>query len=73
MPKDKDFAEASDAGSEVPIEDAVRERAYQLFEQHGCEHGHDLEDWLQAEAEITWKTRRRAPGPDVTARRPAAA
>ena len=30
----------------------VRARAYELFEQRGREHGHDLDDWLQAEAEI---------------------
>ena len=55
MPKDKEIAEASDAGSQVLPEDAIRARAHQLFEQRGCEHGHDLDDWLQAEAEITWK------------------
>ncbi len=27
-------------------------RAYELFEQRGREPGHDLDDWLQAEAEI---------------------
>lgn len=31
----------------------IRARAYELFEQRGGEQGHDLEDWLQAEAEIT--------------------
>ena len=30
-------------------------RAYQLFEQRGRQDGHDVEDWLQAEAEITSK------------------
>ena len=55
MPKDKEIAEASDAGSQVLPEDAIRARAHQLFEQRGCEHGHDLDDWLQAEAEITWQ------------------
>ena len=52
MPKQKDIAEASDTGSQVLVEDAVRERAHKLFEQRGFEHGHDLDDWLQAEAEI---------------------
>ena len=31
---------------------AVARRAYELFEARGCEHGHDWEDWLQAEAEL---------------------
>ena len=34
-------------------EEIVRARAYQLFEQRGYEHGHDVEDWLIAEAEVT--------------------
>ena len=31
----------------------IRARAYELFEQRGGESGHDVEDWLQAEAEVT--------------------
>ena len=31
----------------------IRERAYQLFQARGCEPGHQLDDWLQAEREIT--------------------
>jgi hypothetical protein len=30
----------------------VRQRAYELYEARGREEGHDLDDWLQAEAEI---------------------
>ena len=29
----------------------IRQRAYQLYEARGCDDGHDLEDWQQAEAE----------------------
>ena len=36
-------------------EDIIRVRAYRFFEERGCEHGHDLEDWLRAEAEILGK------------------
>jgi len=35
----------------------IRVRAYQLFEQRGSEAGHDLDDWLQAEAEIVMPAR----------------
>jgi hypothetical protein len=35
------------------LKQAIRLRAYELFEQRGKEHGHDLDDWLQAEAELT--------------------
>lgn len=30
----------------------IRRRAHELYEARGREEGHDLEDWLQAEAEI---------------------
>jgi len=31
---------------------AIARRAYELFEARGCEHGHDWEDWFQAESEL---------------------
>ena len=34
------------------VQEQVRARAYQLYEQRGKIEGHDLEDWLQAEAEL---------------------
>ena len=36
-------------------EQFIRLRAYQLYEGRGCEHGHDLDDWFEAEAEIFGK------------------
>jgi Protein of unknown function (DUF2934) len=42
-------------GSLELTEDIVRVRAYRFFEERGCEHGHDLEDWLRAKAEIFGK------------------
>jgi hypothetical protein len=38
--------------TENDIQESIRARAYQLFEQRGGEIGHDVEDWLRAEAEI---------------------
>ena len=35
----------------------IRVRAYELFEQRGREDGHELDDWLQAEAELTMPAR----------------
>jgi hypothetical protein len=35
----------------------IRVRAYELFEQRGREPGRDLDDWLQAEAELVMPTR----------------
>ncbi len=38
---------------EQPIsEDAIRNRAHELYEQRGSEPGHELEHWLQAEREL---------------------
>jgi HSP20 family molecular chaperone IbpA len=34
------------------IDRAIAERAYELFEEHGYTHGNDIENWLQAEAEM---------------------
>jgi Protein of unknown function (DUF2934) len=47
------FATAPDIGSQELTEEIIRKRAYQLFELHGCQHGHDMEHWLEAEAEVT--------------------
>ena len=35
------------------LKDEICRRAYELYEQRGGEHGHDVEDWLRAEKEIT--------------------
>ena len=37
-------------------EEQIRRRAYELYEARSCGDGHDLEDWLEAEAEITGRT-----------------
>jgi hypothetical protein len=33
-------------------DDNIAHRAYDLFEQRGGEHGHDVDDWLQAERDL---------------------
>jgi hypothetical protein len=40
-----------------PYHEQIQLRAYELFEQRGREHGHDLDDWLRAESEVTMPTR----------------
>jgi hypothetical protein len=37
---------------EPMLEHAIRHRAYELYLQRGRAHGHDVDDWLQAEAEL---------------------
>jgi hypothetical protein len=36
----------------VPLEEQIRFRAYELYEQRGKEHGREMEDWLQAQSEV---------------------
>jgi hypothetical protein len=36
----------------TPSEEQIQRRAYKLFLQRGCEHGRDMEDWLEAEREL---------------------
>lgn len=36
----------------------VARRAYALFLARGGEHGHDMEDWLEAEREVNREARR---------------
>ena len=43
----------------------VARAAYELFQQRGCVDGHDVEDWLQAEAIV----RARQARPSVAPRR----
>ena len=40
---------------EEDFQELIRARAYRFYEERGCEDGHDFEDWLQAESEITGK------------------
>jgi hypothetical protein len=35
------------------VQEQIRRRAYALYEERGRTEGHDLEDWLQAESEVT--------------------
>lgn len=37
------------------LEEEIRRRAFQHYQARGCTGGHELDDWLQAEAEITHK------------------
>jgi hypothetical protein len=44
-------AESQHAYYEV-LGSRIANRAYELYVQRGHEHGHDLEDWLEAERQI---------------------
>lgn len=40
------------------IEEQIRKRAYELYEEHGRREGFDQEDWARAETEILAKRRK---------------
>ena len=44
----------------VDIDERIRRRAFELFQLRGCQDGHDFDDWVQAEAEISGKPQRLA-------------
>jgi len=35
-----------------PTCEQIAARAYQIYLERGCQHGHDMDDWLQAEYEL---------------------
>ncbi|MGE5204053.1 MAG: DUF2934 domain-containing protein [Chlamydiota bacterium] len=39
------------------LEERIRRRAYELYEQRGRLDGHDVDDWLQAQAELSPKAK----------------
>ena len=43
----------------LEIEEAVRRRAYEFYEQRGYVDGHDIEDWLLAEQEVAGRLRQK--------------
>ena len=44
------------SGHPQELEYQIRQRAHELYEARGREDGHDLDDWLRAEVEITDKS-----------------
>ena len=51
LPPKRSIGKAHRARRE-PTSDEIAERAYQIHMEHGGLHGHDVEDWLQAEREL---------------------
>jgi len=70
---------ANQGDARRPSQEAIAKRAYELFLQRGSVPGYELDDWLQAEAELTAAAARAAAeettstptdAPAGTARRP---
>ena len=57
-PSKKPPATVTSEPQEVELEHQIHLRAYELHEARGREDGHELEDWLRAEEEITKKQAR---------------
>ena len=55
QPATKAMTEGKKHSAPAPInlEAEIRRRAYELYEQRGCTPGHEDEDWLAAEQEVT--------------------
>lgn len=52
MPTKQSHTTEPDKGTLDQTEEVIRLRAYGYYQERGGDHGHDLEDWLRAEAEI---------------------
>jgi Protein of unknown function (DUF2934) len=46
--------------SAIDLQEQVRCRAYELYEKRGKEDGHEIDDWVQAESEVTAGTTKAA-------------
>jgi hypothetical protein len=51
---------ATVTGDEQVLKSQIRQRAFELYQERASEDGHDLDDWLRAEEEITNETIRTA-------------
>jgi len=55
MTKDPTKKQSAAVVADPSLEEKIRLRAYTLYEERGREDGHDVDDWLRAEAELTAK------------------
>jgi Protein of unknown function (DUF2934) len=60
MKKDSVNKQSAAVVADPSPEEKIRLRAYDLYDECGREDGHDIDDWLRAEAELTAKTTRTA-------------
>jgi hypothetical protein len=51
MPATESSTPALDKATGLTDHDIAR-RAFEIFCERGCEHGHDFDDWLPAEREL---------------------
>ena len=51
---------ATVTGDPQGLKSQIRQRAFELYQERGRDEGHELDDWLLAEAEISGKKSRTA-------------
>jgi Protein of unknown function (DUF2934) len=56
----KETPKPASTATETKLQNQIRRRAYELYEERGRDDGHALEDWLQAEIDITGNATRGA-------------
>jgi hypothetical protein len=37
----------------LPAKEQISQRAYEIYLARGCEDGHDLSDWIEAERQVS--------------------
>lgn len=47
----------SSTGTSSNLTDAIRKKAYELYQKRGCKAGHSMDDWLEAERIVKQKQR----------------
>ena len=52
MDRQTPISSETETTSSIDTQEQVRRRVFEIYEQHGREDGHELDDWLQAEAEV---------------------
>jgi hypothetical protein len=69
--KMKKTTNANNNESTVDVDVRIRCRAYELYERRGREDGREIEDWLQAEAELAGESAKPLAGAvAIAARKP---
>ena len=59
-PEGPKLTPATVTGYPPGLESQIRERAFKIYQERGSERGHELDDWLRAEEEITSQETRTA-------------
>lgn len=58
-PTPEDPSRSRTTPSNFDLQEQIRLRAYEISEQRGREHGHEIDDWLQAEWELSQQSQRK--------------